>query len=161
MIETTISFILNGNPVQLEVDGDRPLLWVLRTNLNLTGVKYGCGEGLCGSCTVLVDEQPVRSCQTPVKSANGKQVLTIEGLEQDGKLHPLQEAFVRHHAYQCGFCTPGMILASYALLASKTTTPTDAEISDALDGHLCRCGAHQRVVAAIKEAGTGKKGVRP
>jgi nicotinate dehydrogenase subunit A len=152
-----ISFELNGKPVRIEVDPERPLLWVLRSDLSLTGAKYGCGEGLCGACTVLVDNEPVRSCQAPVKSISGKRVLTIEGLEQDGKLHPLQQAFIEHHAYQCGFCTPGTILASYALLRSNPA-PKGAEISDALDGNLCRCGAHQRVVAAIQDASakTGK-----
>ena len=123
----SIAFKLNGKPVQLSVDGERPLLWVLRTDLALTGTKYGCGEGHCGSCTVLLDGVAVRSCLRKVKDVKGKEVVTIEGLEKDGKLHPLQKAFMAHDALQCGFCTPGMILTGVALLA-KNPQPTREQI---------------------------------
>lgn len=110
-MERTIAFTLNGRATRITVDEDRMLLWVLRSDLGLTGAKFGCGEGLCGACTVIVDNQAVRSCSTPVKDVSGKQVITIEGLDREGRLHPIQEAFAKHHAFQCGFCTPGMILA--------------------------------------------------
>ena len=150
-MEQTISFTLNGKAVQPRVDGDRMLLWVLRSDLGLTGVKFGCGQALCGACTVLVDGAAVRSCSMPVKDVAGKQVLTIEGLSHGGKLDPIQDAFVKHAAFQCGYCTPGMILSAYALLAS-TPHPTRAEIIRHMDGNLCRCGSHVRVIAAIEEA---------
>ncbi|MFN7990002.1 MAG: (2Fe-2S)-binding protein [Thermoanaerobaculia bacterium] len=146
-----ISFRLNGRPVQLEVDGDRTLLWVLRTDLGLTGTKYGCGESLCGACTVVVGRDAVRSCQVPVKSVRGKDVTTIEGLERDGKLHPLQEAFADTGGLQCGFCTPGMIMTAYALLL-KTPKPTRAQIVAGMEDNLCRCAAHHRIVQAIEKA---------
>ena len=130
---------------------------MLRGDLGLTGAKFGCGAGLCGACTVIVDRQAVRSCSTPVKDVAGKQVLTIEGLSQDGKLDPIQEAFLKHHAYQCGYCTPGMILNAYALLL-QTPRPTEAQIVAAMDDNLCRCGAHVRIVAAIQEAAPGPGG---
>ncbi len=115
-MDQTIRFILNGKPVSLSVDGERMLLWVLRTDLGLTGTKFGCGKSLCGACTVIVDDEAVRSCVVPVKDVAGKKVLTIEGLARDGRLHPLQEAFMKHDALQCGYCTPGMILTAYSLL---------------------------------------------
>lgn len=150
MVES-VSFTLNGKPVRLEVDAGRMLLWVLRTELGLTGAKYGCGEGFCGTCTVLVDGAPVRSCRTPMAGVRGKAVLTIEGLERDGKLHPLQEAFIRHEAMQCGYCTSGMILTAYALLA-RNPHPTRQEIVDGLEDSLCRCGTHTRVILAVQDA---------
>jgi aerobic-type carbon monoxide dehydrogenase small subunit (CoxS/CutS family) len=157
----TIKFTLNEKPVRLQVDGERMLLWVLRTELGLTGAKYGCGEGFCGACTVLVNNRAVRSCQTPVKEVAGKSVLTIEGLSRNGKLHPLQEAFMKHDALQCGFCTPGMILAAYSLL-QQNPRPDVAEIKSGLEDHLCRCGAHQRIVLAIQDAAAMmKRGGRP
>jgi nicotinate dehydrogenase subunit A len=146
-----IQFRLNGKPVRLLVDGERMLLWVLRTELGLTGAKYGCGEGFCGTCTVIVDGEPVRSCRAPIKTVQGKDVLTIEGLERDGKLHPIQEAFITHEAMQCGFCTSGMILTAYALLA-KNPRPTPKEIIDGMEDNLCRCGTHTRVIRAIQTA---------
>jgi aerobic-type carbon monoxide dehydrogenase small subunit (CoxS/CutS family) len=153
-----LSFTLNGKAVRFDGDAGRPLLWVLRTDFGLTGTKFGCGEGYCGACTVLVDGEPVRSCQIAVKEVAGKAVLTIEGLAApDGKLAPLQEAFVKHEAMQCGFCTPGMILEAHALLA-KHPRPGRAEIIKGLDDHLCRCGTHPRVVAAVEEAAAGGKG---
>ncbi len=155
-----LSFKLNGKSVRLTVAGDRPLLWVLRCDLGLTGTKYGCGTGLCGTCTVLVDDQPVRSCQTAVKEVKGKRVLTIEGLAANGRLHPLQQAFIDNNAFQCGFCTSGMILTAYALLLKKPEAgPSD--ILESLEGNLCRCGSHTRVLAAVRQVAEKKaKGVR-
>jgi nicotinate dehydrogenase subunit A len=155
-MQRTISFTLNGKPTRLMVDDERMLLWVLRYDLGLTGTKYGCGEGLCGACTVVVDKAAVRSCETPIKDVAGKSVLTIEGLEQSGQLHPIQQAFLKHNAFQCGYCTSGMILSAYALL-QKTPQPTIAEIIKNLGGNLCRCGSHIRVVEAIQEAAGSKE----
>jgi len=133
------------------------LLWVLRTDLGHTGPKYGCGEGYCGACTVLVDGKPALSCQYPLATAEGKSVLTIEGLaSRDGRLHPLQQAFADHGAFQCGYCTPGMILQAYALLLRKPD-PTEAEIVDALEGTLCRCGSYNRIIAAVRAASQALK----
>lgn len=150
-MKETVSFRLNGRPVKLEVDGDRSLLRVLRTDLGLTGTKYGCGESHCGACTVVVGREAVRSCQLPVSAVRGKEVTTIEGLERNGKLHPLQEAFADAGGLQCGFCTPGMIMTAYALLL-KTPKPSRDGIVAAMDGNLCRCAAHQRIVEAIETA---------
>lgn len=146
-----IRFRLNGRPVSLNTEDDRTLLWVLRTDLELTGTKYGCGEGLCGACTVVVDGEAVRSCLTTLAAVEGKSVTTIEGLEKNGKLHPLQQAFADHGAFQCGFCTSGMIMNAVALL-QKEKKPSRAAIIEAMDANLCRCGAHQRILAAIEEA---------
>jgi len=154
----TIRFRLNGAPVSLETDGTRTLLWVLRTDLELTGTKYGCGEGLCGSCTVLVDGRAVHSCQTPLAAVQGKDVTTIEGLARGERLDPLQQAFHDEGALQCGYCTPGMILGARALLAANPH-PTREQIVRGMEGHLCRCGAHQRIVAAIETA-SGRRGGR-
>jgi len=154
-----VSFTLNGKPTRLTVDQTRMLLWVLRDDLGLAGTKFGCGQALCGSCTVLVNNQAVRSCSTPVGEVEGKQVLTIEGLSKGDTLHPIQEAFVTHLAFQCGFCTPGMILSAYALL-QKTPKPTRAQIIAHMDDHLCRCGAHGRIVQAIETAAGAKGGAR-
>jgi aerobic-type carbon monoxide dehydrogenase small subunit (CoxS/CutS family) len=148
---TTIRFSLNGTATSFEVEEDRMLLWVLRTELGLTGTKFGCGEGFCGSCTVLVDGKPERSCQLPMSSVAGKKVTTIEGLAKNGELHPVQSAFVEHDALQCGFCTPGMILAAYGLLL-ENSKPTRQEILQHMDDNLCRCGAHNRIVTAIEMA---------
>ena len=147
----TVQFFLNGKPVRLSLDGKRKLLWVLRTDLGLTGTKYGCGEGFCAACIVLVDGEAVRSCQFPVKDVAGKTVTTIEGLAQNGKLHPLQEAFARHDALQCGFCTPGMILVAHEFLR-KNPKPSEKDVREALEGNLCRCGAHTRIVRAVMDA---------
>jgi len=155
-MERPISFTLNGRATRITVDNERMLLWVLRSDLGLTGTKCGCGEGLCGACTVLVDNQAVRSCSTQVKDVAGKRVLTIEGLAQGGHLHPIQEAFVKHNAFQCGFCTPGMILSAYALLAEKAEPPRE-EIVSHMDDNLCRCGSHPRVLEAIEEAAAAMK----
>ena len=148
----TLRFRLNGRPAALDIDDESSLLWALRTQLELTGAKYGCGEGLCGACTVLVDGKAVRSCTTPVKAVSGKEVLTVEGLGRDGALHPLQQAFIDHGALQCGYCTPGMLLAAHALLR-RNPKPSRAEIAAHLEHNLCRCGAHQRILDAIEAAG--------
>ena len=154
-----ISFKLNGKPTRLTVDSERMLLWVLRTDLGLTGTKYGCGKALCGACTVIVDDRAVRSCVVPVGSIKGKNVLTIEGLANNGKLHPIQEAFIKHDALQCGFCTPGMILNAYSLLL-RNPQPTKEEIIQNMDYNLCRCGAHLRIIRAIESAAQEMKGAR-
>jgi nicotinate dehydrogenase subunit A len=153
----TIRFRLNGTPTMVATDGDRTLLWVLRGDLGLTGTKYGCGEGICGACTVVVDGQAVRSCSVPVSSVDGAEVLTIEGLAHDGTLHPLQQAFVDHGGLQCGYCTPGMIMNAYALLRTDPKASREA-IVKAMEDNLCRCGAHQRILAAIEEVARGTGG---
>ncbi len=158
MIET-IDFQLNGKPVRLAVDGERRLLWVLRTDLALTGTKYGCGKALCGACTVLINQKAVRSCQIPVKEVKGQKVLTIEGLAPNGVLHPLQKAFLEHNALQCGFCTPGMILNALSLL-TENPQPTEKDIIDGMNDNLCRCGAHLRIVRAIQQAAKEMGGKR-
>ncbi len=150
-MKETIKFRLNGTPTSLEVEGDRMLLWVLRTDLGLTGTKFGCGESICGACTVVVGKEAVRSCRLPIREVGGKDVTTIEGLAKDGKLHPLQEKFMELGAFQCGFCTPGMLMNAYALLL-KNPKPTRSEIIEAMDDNLCRCGAYQRIVQAIETA---------
>jgi aerobic-type carbon monoxide dehydrogenase small subunit (CoxS/CutS family) len=154
-MERTISFRLNGRATSVAVDDTRMLLWVLRSDLGLTGTKFGCGEALCGACTVVVNGEAVRSCTTPVADVAGKEVLTIEGLGAT-QLHAIQQAFAKHNAYQCGFCTPGMIMSAYALLR-KTPKPTAAQITAHMEDNLCRCGAHVRIVAAIQDA-AGIKG---
>jgi aerobic-type carbon monoxide dehydrogenase small subunit (CoxS/CutS family) len=148
----SIQFDLNGHRVTLHTDEKRTLLWALRTDLGLTGTKYGCGEGFCGACTVIVDGSAVRSCLTPLKDIAGKQVLTIEGLARNGELHPVQQAFIDHGAFQCGYCTPGMLLSAMALLR-ETPKPTRDAIVARMENNLCRCGAHQRIVAAVESAG--------
>ena len=154
-----IRFRLNGRPVAVETDDARMLLWVLRTDLDLTGTKYGCGEGVCGACTVAVDGKAVYSCQTPLASVQGKSVTTIEGLERDGRLHPLQQAFIDHGGLQCGYCTSGMLMNAYALLQSKPRPSRDAIVEE-MEGNLCRCGAHQRIIAAIEEASKKRGGAK-
>jgi aerobic-type carbon monoxide dehydrogenase small subunit (CoxS/CutS family) len=156
-MKETIQFKLNDESVRLEVDGERMLLWVLRTDLGLTGPKYGCGEGFCGSCTVLVNNEAVRSCQYPVKNVKDKDVITVEGLAKGGILHSIQQAFVKHEAMQCGFCTSGMILEAYSLLR-KNPRPSIKDIIDGMEDHLCRCGSHTRVVRAIQTASDEMKG---
>lgn len=148
----SIHFALNGEPVDLDTDGHRRLLWVLRTDLGLTGPKFGCGIGRCGCCTVVVNGRAQRSCRTQVRDVDGSEVLTIEGLAHDGTLHPLQRAFVDHGGYQCGYCTSGMIMTAYGLL-QRNPTPTPEQIISGMDRNLCRCGAHPRIVAAIAAAG--------
>ena len=142
---------VNGKSVRVDVDGQRTLLSVLRDDLELTGTKFGCGEGQCGACTVLLDGAPTRSCVTPVGNISHKAITTIEGLEKDGKLHPLQEAFLRRGAMQCAYCTSGMIMTSYALL-KKNPNPSEGEIITAMDGNICRCGTYPRIRNAIHRA---------
>ena len=144
-----IRFKLNGNTVNVTSSPDRMLLWILRSDLELTGAKYSCGEGFCGACTVLVNDEPVLSCQFPVQGVEGKEVLTIEGLQKNGKLHPLQKAFMQHNALQCGYCTPGMILGAYAMLL-KNPQPSTKDIIDSMEGNLCRCGSYNRIIQAIQ-----------
>ena len=153
----TISFTLNGKSVSVTTDGQRALLWVLRTDMGLTGTKFGCGQAICGACTVLVDNKAVRSCVYPVINVEGREVTTIEGLFKNGKLHPIQEAFVKHDALQCGFCTPGMILNAYSLLY-ENPQPTREQIINGMDGNFCRCGAHTRIIDAIQTAAEQMKG---
>ena len=150
-MKEVILFTLNGESVTLEADRDRSLLWVLRTDFDLTGTKYGCGESLCGSCTVLVDNVAQRSCHLSLADVNGKSVITVEGLANKASLHPVQQAFINEEALQCGYCTPGMIMTAVALL-HKNPTPSEAEIVEEMDGNLCRCGSYKRIVQAIKSA---------
>jgi aerobic-type carbon monoxide dehydrogenase small subunit (CoxS/CutS family) len=146
-----VIFDVNGTRRVTHASPDRSLLSVLRDELALTGAKYGCGEGQCGACTVLLDDAPVRSCITPVSAAAGKRITTIEGLEREGRLHPLQEAFLETGAMQCGYCTPGMIMSGVSLLG-KNSTPTDEEIVHGMQGNICRCGTYPRIVAAVRLA---------
>ena len=147
----TFSFELNGRSIDLELDGGRKLLWVLRTELGLTGPKPSCAKGLCGACTVLIDGRAVRACITPLESVRGKSVVTIEGLAKKDRLHPVQQAFIDHDALQCGFCTPGMILTAVDLLR-RSPNPSRQQIVEQLDRNLCRCGAHKRIIEAVETA---------
>jgi len=154
----TITLTVNGKKKTVEAQTDTPLLWVLRDTLGLTGTKYGCGIGACGACTVLQNGQPVRSCATPVLSCEGASIVTIEGLEHDGHLHTVQEAWIEEDVPQCGYCQSGFILSAVALLQQKHH-PTDADIDDALSANLCRCGTYNRVRKAIHTAAR-KRGAR-
>lgn len=154
-----VEFRLNRKKVRLETEDERILLWVLRSDLALTGTKYGCGEAHCGACTVVVNGKAVRSCQTTLKEIAGKEVLTIEGLEKNGRPHPLQKAFLEHEAFQCGFCTPGMIMNAYALLMDRPS-PSKRDILTGMEDNLCRCGSHLRIVKAIQAAAREMKGGR-
>ena len=156
-MEQSIQFTLNSRAVQLTTDGERTLLWVLRTDLGLTGTKFGCGKNQCGACTVLVDDRPVRSCIYPVRNVTGKKVLTIEGLANNGQLHPIQKAFIEHGAVQCGFCTPGMILKAYGVIA-ENKQPSRDQIIESMDRELCRCGCYDRIIDAIRAAADEMKG---
>jgi aerobic-type carbon monoxide dehydrogenase small subunit (CoxS/CutS family) len=147
----SMELVVNQTHYRLQVDPNSLLLWVLRDELELTGSKYGCGEGHCGACTVLIDGAPMRSCITPVSKVEGKEITTIEGLAHNGRLHPLQEAFIQADAMQCGYCTPGMILSGVGLL-KKTPHPSEPDIRRALEGNLCRCGTYPRIVAAMQMA---------
>ena len=158
-MDQNMSFKLNGKTVGVTTDPNRMLLWVLRTDLGLTGTKYGCGRGLCGACTVMLGNRAVRSCTIPMLSVRGTEVLTIEGLAKNGKLHPIQEAFAKHDALQCGFCTPGMILNAYSLLL-KNPQPNRQQIVDGMEYNLCRCGSHIRIIRAIETAAQEMKGDR-
>ncbi|MGA8028490.1 MAG: (2Fe-2S)-binding protein [Bryobacteraceae bacterium] len=146
-----MDLIVNAVRSHLGIDPERPLLWVLRNELGLTGAKYGCGEGECGACTVLIEGVPHRSCITPAGSAANKAITTIEGLADGDRLHPVQEAFIKCDAMQCGYCTPGMILSSVALLR-KNAAPSEIEIKQGLQGNICRCGTYNRIVAAVERA---------
>ena len=148
---------INGSRRRVDADADRTLLSVLRDDLDLTGAKYGCGEGQCAACTVLVDGQATKSCITKAGSVAGKRIITIEGLARNGKLHPVQEAFLEADALQCGYCTPGMIMGAVSLLR-RTPNPSEAEIIIGMNGHICRCGTYPRIVGAIRAA--SKKGGR-
>ena len=156
-MEETISFQLNGKKTEVRLDPAQTLLWVLRNHFGFTGTKFGCGMGFCGSCTVLIDNEPVRSCMLPVSDVAGKKVITIEGLAVKGKLHPVQKAFVEHDALQCGYCTPGMIMSSVGLLL-KNPSPSREEIITGLEDNLCRCGAHVRIIEAVQTAAKEMKG---
>jgi len=153
----TIRFTVNGKAHTVDTEPERPLLEVLREDLGLTGTKYGCGEGQCGACTVLLDGRPVRSCITPARAAQDHKITTIEGLSEGGALHPVQQAFVEESAMQCGYCTAGMVLGTVALLAANPK-PTDAQIVEGLNGHLCRCSGYQRIVAAVHHAAAASAG---
>ena len=156
MIET-IHFNLNSNPTEISTDPNNLLMWVLRNELGLTGTKFGCGISVCGSCTVIVDDKPVRSCIIPIGNVAGKDVLTIEGLNKNGSLHPIQKAFMTNDALQCGYCTPGMIMNAYGLL-KKNPEPSRQEIIDGMEDNLCRCGTYGRIIEAIQQAGKEMKG---
>jgi len=152
-----IALNVNGKKLTVDVDPQTSLLSVLRNDLDMTGTKYGCGESQCGACTVLIDGQQTRSCITPVSRVVNKQITTIEGLEKDGHLHPVQEAFLTADAMQCGYCTPGMIMSSVALL-DKTPRPTREQIVQHMNGNICRCGTYLRIIAAIQMAAEQKRG---
>ncbi len=156
-MEETIRFELNGKKTEVLLDPSLTLLWVLRNQLGLTGTKFGCGMGFCGSCTILLDNEPVRSCMLAVSDIAGKKLTTIEGLGRNGNLHPVQKAFVEHDALQCGYCTPGMIMNAVGLLI-KNPEPSREEIIKGMEDNLCRCGAHVRIIKAIQTAGKEMKG---
>lgn len=151
IMEKNIQFELNGKEVEIVLDSEQSLLWALRTHFKLTGTKYGCGLGYCGACTVLMDNEPVRSCGVYMADVEGKKVTTIEGLDSDGELHPVQKAFVDHDAMQCGFCTPGMIMNAVSLL-DKNPDPSRLQIIGGMNDNYCRCGAHNQIVDAIESA---------
>jgi aerobic-type carbon monoxide dehydrogenase small subunit (CoxS/CutS family) len=153
------SLVVNGVDRTVDAPATETLLAVLRDDLHLTGTKYGCGEGQCGACTVLLDGRPVRSCSVRLAAAAGKRVTTIEGLEKDGRLHPVQEAFIKHEAMQCGYCTSGMIVAAAGFLQSNAA-PDAAAIVRALDRNVCRCGTYSRIVAAVADAASVMRGRR-
>jgi aerobic-type carbon monoxide dehydrogenase small subunit (CoxS/CutS family) len=156
-MEETIKFQLNGKKTETQIDPTETLLWALRNHFGLTGTKFGCGMGFCGACTVLIDNEPVRSCQLSVGDAAGKNIVTVEGLATDGKLHPVQKAFVEHDALQCGFCTPGMIMNATGLLI-KNPSPSLQQIKEGMENNLCRCGAHMRIIEAVETASKEMKG---
>jgi carbon-monoxide dehydrogenase small subunit len=156
-MEETIKFQLNGKKTEALIDPTQTLLWALRNHFGLTGTKFGCGMGFCGACTVLIDNEPVRSCQLSVGDAAGKNIVTIEGLATSGKLHPVQKAFVEHDALQCGYCTPGMIMNATGLLI-KNPVPSVQQIKEGMNNNLCRCGAHMRIIEAVQTASKEMKG---
>jgi aerobic-type carbon monoxide dehydrogenase small subunit (CoxS/CutS family) len=148
-MDPTFAFSVNGQSKKVTTNPDRSLLEVLREDLQLTGTKYGCGEGQCGACTVLVDDKPTRSCITPVSAVASRKITTIEGLETNGKLHPVQQAFLEEKAFQCAYCTSGMIMGVAGLLSLKPV-PTEAQMLSSMEGHLCRCGTYPNIVKAIR-----------
>jgi aerobic-type carbon monoxide dehydrogenase small subunit (CoxS/CutS family) len=154
-MKKNISFKLNGKSTAMNVEEDRGLIWVLRTDCGLTGTKFGCGTGICGSCTIVVDGKAVRSCRMTISDVEGKEVVTIEGLARGDQLHPLQQAFVEQGAVQCGFCTPGMIMNAYAMLLDNPAL-TREQIITGMENNLCRCGAHKRIVEAIESVAAAK-----
>ena len=156
-MEEKIRFELNGKKTEILLDPGLTLLWVLRNKLGLTGTKYGCGMGFCGACTVLLDQEPVRSCSLRVSDAADEKIVTIEGLALNGNLHPVQKAFMEHDALQCGYCTPGMIMNAVGLLL-KNPEPSQQDIIKGMEDNLCRCGAHVRIIKAIQTAGKEMKG---
>lgn len=156
-MEETIRFELNGKKTEMTLDPGLTLLWVLRNKFGLTGTKYGCGMGFCGACTVLIEQEAVRSCMLPVSDAADKKIVTIEGLARNGNLHPVQKAFMEHDALQCGYCTPGMIMTAAGFLL-KNPEPSRQDIIKNMEGNLCRCGAHVRIIQAIQTAAREMKG---
>jgi aerobic-type carbon monoxide dehydrogenase small subunit (CoxS/CutS family) len=157
MKKEQIKFTLNGKPEEITIEPGLTLLWVLRDQFGLTGTKYGCGLGYCGSCTVMMNNEAVRSCTLPVSDAANSSIITIEGLSVNGQLHPLQKAFMEKDALQCGYCTPGMIMNAYSLLITNPE-PTRQEVVEGMEDNLCRCGAHIRIIEAIQAAGREMKG---
>jgi aerobic-type carbon monoxide dehydrogenase small subunit (CoxS/CutS family) len=158
-MDTSLNLKVNGSPKTVETDPERPLLDVLREDLHLTGTKYGCGEGQCRACTVLVDGRPVTSCRLPVSKAANKEIITIEGLAKGDLLHPVQDAFLQEGAMQCGYCVPGMILTASALL-SKHPNPTEDQITEWMNGNLCRCCGYPKIIAAVRRAAEIKTSIR-
>jgi len=156
-MEEIVQFNLNGRDTEITIDPTLTLLWVLREQFGLTGTKYGCGIGFCGACTIILNNEAVRSCLLPFGDVAGKKVLTIEGLAVNGKPHPIQKAFMEHDALQCGYCTPGMIMHAYGLLL-KNPEPSRQEVIDGMEENLCRCGAHIRIIEAIQSAAREMKG---
>jgi aerobic-type carbon monoxide dehydrogenase small subunit (CoxS/CutS family) len=156
-MEEKIRFSLNGKKTEITTDPNQTLLWVLRNQLGLTGTKFGCGSGFCGACTILINREPTRSCMLSVSDISGKEVITIEGFARNGKLHPLQKAFIDHDALQCGYCTPGMIMTAAGMLM-KNPSVTRQQIIDRLEENLCRCGAHTRIIDAVETAAKELKG---
>ncbi|MGQ8335842.1 (2Fe-2S)-binding protein [Sunxiuqinia sp. A32] len=150
-MEEKIQFELNGKPVEVLLDKNQTLLWALRTHFNLTGTKYGCGQGDCGACTVIVNNEAVRSCLLSMGEVKNAKIITIEGLADNGELHPIQKAFMEHDALQCGYCTPGMIMNAYGLLLQNPEISRD-EIITGMEDNFCRCGAHNRIIDAVEAA---------
>ncbi len=159
-MDTSITFTVNSKASSVMTEPERPLLDVLREDLGLFGTKYGCGEGQCGACTVLLDDRPVRSCVTPIRQVEGRSIRTIEGLAAADGLHPVQQAFADEGALQCGYCTSGMIIGAVALL-ERNPTPTDDQISRAMNGHICRCNGYPQIVEAIRLASRQMEGKKP
>lgn len=156
-MEKKVQFVLNGKNVEATYEDNETLLWALRTQFDLTGTKYGCGEGYCGSCTVLMDNMAVRSCGIYMQDVADSEIITIEGLQQNGKLHPVQQAFADNDALQCGFCTPGMIMNAVSFLRDNPE-PSREDIIYGMEGNLCRCGAHNRIIDAVAAASKEMKG---